>query len=78
MAASPEPSQPSKKQSQSNSYLRYSGLAIQLLAAIGIFGWLGYKLDQWLELRYPVFMMVLGLLAFAGSLYRVIKTMNQP
>ena len=36
-----------------NSYLKYSSLALQLLATIGLFAWLGYKVDGWLALKYP-------------------------
>jgi F0F1-type ATP synthase assembly protein I len=77
MAESPEPSLPNKKQNQSNSYLKYSGLAIQLLAAIGVCGWIGYKIDQWLQMKYPVFMLVLGFLGFGGSLYQVYRSINK-
>jgi F0F1-type ATP synthase assembly protein I len=77
MAGSREPSQPNRKQNQYNSYLKYSGLAIQLLAAIGICGWVGYKIDQWLALKYPVFMLVLGFLGFGGSLYQVYRSINK-
>ena len=77
MAESPEPSQPNKKQNQYNSYLKYSGLAIQLLAAIGVCGWVGYKIDQWQQLKYPVFMLALGFLGFGGSLYQVYRSINK-
>jgi F0F1-type ATP synthase assembly protein I len=60
-----------------NSYLKYSGLAIQLLAAIGICGWLGYLLDHFLELRFPAFMLLFGFLAFGGMMYQVYKSINQ-
>ena len=60
-----------------NSYLKYSSLAFQLLAAIGIFGWLGYELDQYLQLKFPAFMLLLGFLAFAGMLYQVYKSINK-
>ena len=76
--ASPEPS-PNRKSKPINSYLKYSSLAIQLLAAIGIFGWLGYMLDSYLELRFPAFMLLFGFLAFGGmmlQLYRTIKRDN--
>ena len=72
-----ENSQPNQKKPV-NSYLKYSGLAFQLLAAIGIFGWLGYKLDQYLQLNFPAFMLLFGLLAFGGMLYQVYKSLNQP
>jgi hypothetical protein len=75
--ASQEPSP--RKSKQYNTYLKYSGLAIQLLGAIGIFGWLGHLLDQWLSLKFPAFMLLFGFLAFGGmmvQLYRSIKQDN--
>lgn len=77
MAESPDPSQPNKKLSPYNSYLKYSGLAIQLLATIGICGWIGYRLDRWVEFKYPVFMLTFGLLGFAGIMYQVYKSINR-
>jgi F0F1-type ATP synthase assembly protein I len=71
-----EPSH-NKKLKTYNSYLKYSGLAFQLLAGIGVFGWLGYKLDQHLELQFPVFMLLFGLLAFGGMMYKVYRSINR-
>ena len=77
MAESADPSQPSKKSSQYNSYLKYSGLAIQLLGAIGVCGWVGYLIDGWLGLKFPIFMLLLGLAGFGGSMYQVYKSINR-
>lgn len=77
MAAKQEPSEPNKKRTQYNNYLRYSGLAFQLLASITVGGWVGYKTDEWLNLRYPVFMLVFGLCGFGGSLYLVYRSFNR-
>jgi hypothetical protein len=74
--ASPDPSR-NKKQSQYNTYLKYSGLAIQLFAAIGFFGWLGYLIDGWLELQFPAFMLLLGFLAFGGMMYQLYRSINR-
>ena len=71
-----EPSR-NQKQKPFNNYLKYSGLAVQLLAAIGIFGFLGYKIDQWLNLKFPAFLLALGFLAFAGMMYQLYKTINK-
>jgi F0F1-type ATP synthase assembly protein I len=60
-----------------NSYLKYSSLAIQLLAAIGVFGWLGYKLDQYLNIKFPAFMLLFGLAAFGGMMYQVYRSINR-
>ena len=78
MAESADPSQPNKKLNQYNSYLKYSGLALQLLAAIGVSGWIGSKIDQWLNMKLPIFMIVLGLIGFAGVMYQVYRSINRP
>jgi F0F1-type ATP synthase assembly protein I len=71
-------SDPSDKKKPINAYLKYSGLAFQLLGSIGVFGWLGYKLDQFLSLKFPAFMLLFGLLAFGGMMYQVYRSLNQP
>jgi hypothetical protein len=75
MAAQVPPEPDPKK--QIDSYLKYSGLAIQLLAAIGFFGWLGYKIDNYLLLKFPVFMLLLGFLAFIGMMVQLYRSLNQ-
>ncbi|MFZ6009663.1 MAG: AtpZ/AtpI family protein [Bacteroidota bacterium] len=78
MAESPDPSRPNRKLNQYNNYLKYSGLGLQLLASIGVCGWVGYKLDQWLGIKFPAFMLLLGLLGFAGTMYQVYRSINKP
>jgi F0F1-type ATP synthase assembly protein I len=73
--ASPEPS-PSKKSSQYNTYLKYSGLAFQLFASIGVLGWLGYLLDKRFN-SLPLFTLLFGLLAFGGMMYQVYRSINK-
>jgi hypothetical protein len=65
------------KPNQYNTYLKYSGLAFQLLGAIAFFGWLGYKVDQWLGLQFPAFMLLFGFLAFGGMMYQVYRSINK-
>lgn len=61
----------------SGSYLKYSGLAFQMLAAIGVAGWLGYLLDGRLELKFPAFMLLFGFMAFGGMMYQIYRSVNQ-
>jgi F0F1-type ATP synthase assembly protein I len=77
MADSPDPS-PRPKRNPYNSYLKYSGLAFQLLATLFLCGWIGYKVDGWLDMKYPVFMIVLGFVGFAGSIYNLYRSINNP
>jgi len=73
------PSQDKKKlnQSDDNNFMKYSGLAIQLLAAIAVFGWLGHLLDNYLSFKFPVFMLLLGFLAFAGMMVQLYRSINK-
>ena len=68
---------PSDPKPPSNSYLRYSGFAFQLLGAIGVSGWLGYQLDIYLTLKFPLFLLLFVLLALTGMLYVIYKKLNQ-
>ncbi len=55
------------------SYARYSGLAFEMFAIIGlgIFG--GVKLDQWIETGFPVFTVLLAIISVAAAIYTAIK-----
>ena len=73
--ASPDSRKP--KQKPYNIYLKYSGLAFQLLAAIAVFGWIGHKIDQALDMQFPAFLLGLGFLAFAGMMYQLYRSINK-
>jgi F0F1-type ATP synthase assembly protein I len=60
-----------------NAYMKYSGLAFQLLGSMAILGWLGYKLDQKLSLEFPVFMLLFGFLGFGAVMYKAYKSLKQ-
>ena len=76
MARRPAVSQP-RKPRRYNNYLRYSGLAVQLLLTIAISGWLGYELDQYMGNKYPIFMLLLGFVGFFGIMYKVYRNINR-
>ena len=66
-----------KKRNQYNSYLKYSGLGIQLLVTLAVTGWLGYLLDGYLNFEFPVFMLLFGFSAFGASMYQVYRTISK-
>lgn len=76
MVREPEPSESSKPK-PSDNWLKYSTLAIQLLATILLFGWLGYRLDRFVNFTFPLFMLLFGLLAFAGMMYQLYRSFNR-
>lgn len=74
--ASTDPS-PNKKLKPYNNYLKYSSLGLQLLAAIGFFGWLGYLLDKQLEIQFPAFMLTFGFAAFGGMMFQIYRSIKK-
>ncbi len=76
MDQDPTPSD-QKEPRRSDSWLAYSGFAFQLLGAIGVAGWIGFKLDTFLALKFPAFMLLFILLAFSGMIYQINRRLNQ-
>ncbi|MBK8289617.1 MAG: AtpZ/AtpI family protein [Flammeovirgaceae bacterium] len=60
-----------------NSFLRYGGLGIQMLATLGVGAWLGLKLDHYLNLKFPVFLITFVFLLFGGIMYQLYRTLNK-
>ncbi len=71
------PPTPTGQKPPSNSFLKYSGFASQLLGGIGIAGWLGYRLDERLAWGFPVFMLLFMLMVLAGMLYQMSRKLNE-
>ena len=69
----PKPKPDKEKRPPLESYARYTSLAFQMFAIIGlgIFG--GVKLDQWLNLSFPVFTVLLSLISVAAAIYTAVK-----
>ena len=62
-----------KKKKYLASYAKYSSIGFQMLAIIliGVFG--GVKLDQWLELKAPIFTVILSILSVILAIYYAVK-----
>jgi F0F1-type ATP synthase assembly protein I len=61
------------QKSQSSDGGRYTSIAIQMIAIIliGVFG--GHYLDKYLELKFPVFTVVLSFASVIFAIYFVVK-----
>jgi hypothetical protein len=66
-----------KRQKPFNNYLRYSSLAMQMVFTIGLAAWGGLKLDQYLHVKFPVFLITFVFLAFGGLMYRLYQAINK-
>ena len=62
------------KKEQTNSFLKYSGLGLQLLLSIGLAAWVGLKLDRYFELEFPAFLLIL--VEMASAQYVLNSTSN--
>ncbi|HLR37284.1 MAG TPA: AtpZ/AtpI family protein [Chitinophagaceae bacterium] len=58
-------------------WLRYAGLASEMMAMLGITAFLGFKLDKWWDLELPIFLIIFPLLALGVTLWRIIKTFEK-
>jgi hypothetical protein len=67
----PKPSD--EKRPPLESYARYSNLAFQMFAIIGIGVFGGVKLDQWLKLKFPVFTVLFSILSVSAAIYNAVK-----
>ncbi|MDY0342037.1 MAG: AtpZ/AtpI family protein [Lentimicrobium sp.] len=60
-----------------NAYARYSAIAIQMGVVIAGCTIGGFKLDQWLNLKFPIFTLVLSLLGVSAAIYLLIRTVSK-
>jgi len=66
-----------KKDKPSNSFIKYSGLGVQMLVTLGVGAWLGLKLDQYFNLKFPVFLLTFVFVLFGGLMYQLYRTLNK-
>lgn len=72
------PEDPSKMKKEPNpmrDYLKYSGVAFQMLGVIGLSIWGGMKLDEKFNNGKPLFLLILTFLGIFGSLYGLYRSM---
>ena len=55
-------------------FLYFSGMGFQMIAIIGVFAYIGYKIDESKGSEKPIFTAVFSLLGVGLSLYSVIKS----
>jgi TRAP-type C4-dicarboxylate transport system permease small subunit len=77
MSKSEPPSKRKKIKKQFNTYLKYSGLAIQMVVTIGVAGFIGYWLDQQIGWKFPLLLMLFVLSALFGIIYGIIKSSKE-
>ncbi|MBO3272806.1 MULTISPECIES: AtpZ/AtpI family protein [Hymenobacter] len=71
---------PSEPDFDSNNRLRalakYSGLGFQMLGIIGVFTFIGIKLDDYLHTKKPWWTVAFVLVGVIGAMYQVIRSVT--
>jgi hypothetical protein len=62
---------------QPDNMMRYAGLATQWMAMLLLAVWGGYKLDQKVKWKFPLFMVLFPLIALGVSMWQLIKEVTK-
>jgi F0F1-type ATP synthase assembly protein I len=62
-----------KPKKKFDDFIRYSNLAFEMFAIIGAGTWLGWFIDNWLELKFPVFILICMTCAVIGAIFYAIR-----
>ncbi len=73
----PASTDPKKPKLYNNSYLKNAGLGLQMMGVIGFSAWLGTKLDQYLKLTFPAFLLSFVFFAFTAVMVQLYRSANK-
>ncbi len=62
-----------KSKKKLDQFIRYSSLAFEMMVIMAAGVFTGYKIDHWLNLSFPVFTLVLMILAVIGAIFYAIR-----
>lgn len=62
-----------KQNNASGDLMRYAGLGAQILVSIGLAVFAGLKIDQWIDLSFPLLVWLLPLIVVSLIIYKLIK-----
>jgi hypothetical protein len=68
-----EPGKFQKPKKKVDDFIRYSGLAFEMLVIMGAGTFAGVKIDQWLGWKFPVFTLVFMILSVIGAIYHAVR-----
>jgi len=57
-------------------YARYTGIAFQMMAIMAFAAWLGWELDERLNLNFPLFTLIFIIIAVGLVLYKIVRSLS--
>jgi len=71
-----ESSNKDNNKKQLTNFAKYTGIAFQMLATIGVFAFIGYQIDKGRGSSKMIFTAILGVIGVVVSLVSVIKSLS--
>jgi len=65
-----------ERESPPSSYLQLAGLGLQMTVVIAAATWGGWELDQYLNLKFPVFTLLFVFAALVGLIFKLIQAVK--
>ena len=65
--------QQQKPNKSKSDLMRYAGLGMQLFVSLGLAVFVGYRVDGWVGMKFPVFVWALPLVVLFLIIYKLIK-----
>lgn len=62
---------------EASNFAKYTGVAFQMLAIIGIMTFIGYKIDENRQSKQQIFTAIFGLIGVVVSLVQVVRSLNR-
>ncbi|MFA5327754.1 MAG: AtpZ/AtpI family protein [Prolixibacteraceae bacterium] len=62
-----------KPKKKFDNFIRYSGLAFEMIAIMAAGTFAGIKIDDWLDMKFPAFTLGLMILSVAGAIYHAVR-----
>lgn len=69
--------QPQPNKQNDNKFLLFMGIGFQMMATIGILGWVGQWIDHYYNNSQPIATLVFLLLGTLGSLWQLIRQVTR-
>jgi len=67
------PKKYNKPKKKFDDFIRYSSMAFEMIAIMGIGTWAGIKIDYWLDLSFPAFTLGLMILSVVAAIYHAVR-----
>lgn len=61
---------------KNKNIMRYAGLGAEMMGTLAAATWLGWLADKKIQWNFPIFIIILPLLALTYSLWKLIKALN--